>query len=147
MKRIVKSEAAKAAKLGVAKTGRWISGKANPLETLKALTDAFHEYARIVETERTARQCIEADERVAIESLRLKRDLFMDYMSRSFDERRNTFEQLFARMDEAITRGDTKTSSEMLVVIVDLAKASPFKGILDIDELKDSIYQKRRIDF
>jgi len=147
MKHIEKVKAVSAAKLGATRTGEWISGKVNPLETLQALTKAFEEYARVVETERTKRRQIAADERIAIESLRLKRDLFMEYLARSFDERRSNFEQLFARLDQAIEDGDKATSGSALIAIVDLAKSSPFKGIQSIEELEDSIARKKTIDF
>jgi hypothetical protein len=146
MKRIPKANAPSVAKLGAAKAGEWI-GKANPLETVKALAKSYEEYARIVEEERTKRRKIEAEEMIAIESIRLHRELLMDYLARSFDERRENFDRLFKQLDRAMESGDIKSSSATLVVIVDLAKTSPFKGIESLTELEDSIAKRRQIDF
>lgn len=147
VKRIPKAAKVAAAKLGAARAGEWISGKANPLETVKSLAASFEEYVRIVEGEQTKRRGIAADEKIAVESIRLRRDVLMDYLKRSFDERRETFERLFKHLDSAMEIGDTAGSGNTLAAIVELAKSSPFKGIGSVKELEDTIEKKRNIDF
>ena len=111
----------------------------NPLHVVRELVAAYKDYHVVREHEHTKRRQIEADEKVALADIAAKRDVFMDYLTRSFDERAQGFVSLFKRLDRALESGDAQTVAVMTAAIVDLAKSSPFKELSSISATRRAL--------
>lgn len=83
--------------------------------------------------EKTNRAKIRADTAVSLAELDFKKKIFVDYLEKSFDERKEIFKTLFENLDSALIRDDVKQMAILLSSITDLAKSSPFKGLMEIE--------------
>ena len=95
----------------VPKTGKLVP---MPLTTgLDALTvvnqivGAVTEWVQVHETETTKRELIGAQESIVISEIQARRELFVTYLDRSFDERERTFNELFRALDRAMDSDPT----------------------------------------
>jgi len=91
---------------------------------------AAKEYAEVREVETTKRAQIEARKAVALAEIEARRELFITYLERSFDEREKNFAELFRALDAAM-KSDTGQVAEILGAITTLAASSPFKDLHD----------------
>lgn len=101
----------------------------NPLVVIKEMKDAYVEYHKIKHIEETKRVQIRAWERTTLEKLAIQREILMEYLTRSFDERKMNFDMLFDSLDAASREGNTELVALVLKSIVDLAQSSPFKDL------------------
>jgi len=108
----------------------------NPAQCLKEITTAYTEYKTIHEQEKTKRQQINAWENITIKKIHAQRKILMEYLDRSFDERKENFKNLFDTMDKAVENGDTQSLALVLKSITDLAASGPFKEIASVDMVK-----------
>ncbi|MEA5448865.1 hypothetical protein VB780_09820 [Leptolyngbya sp. CCNP1308] len=97
----------------------------------KQLVDAYSEYQRVVQEERTKRREITAWEKTTLADIQQRRDVMMQFLDRSFNERAENFKDFFALADQAISMENNDQLAAVLISIVDLAKASPFKDLAD----------------
>lgn len=111
----------------------------NPMQCLSELTNAYTEYLKVAEAERTQRREIEANEKVAIAKIHAQRDLLMNYLDRSFDERANNFRSLFEVVDQAIANGNNEQLALALNSIVEIAKSSPFKDLANLTSVRAAL--------
>lgn len=88
------------------------------------------EYAEVREVETTKRAQIEARKAVALAEIEARRELFITYLERSFDEREKNFAELFRALDAAM-KSDAGQVAEILGAITTLAASSPFKDLHD----------------
>jgi hypothetical protein len=105
----------------------------NPLDLLQTMveyTQALFIERECAETERTA---IAAWEHVQIERIQAQRAVLLKALDLTFDERRENFRRLFDGLDAAILSGDTSQTASFLESITDLAKASPFKELANLE--------------
>ena len=96
------------------------------------IVKAYADWRKIAKEEETKRQRISAEERMVIHQINAQRDILMAYLERSFDERRENFQQFFEILDRAIDKGDTANVAATLSSIVELAQSSPFKDIASV---------------
>lgn len=101
----------------------------NPLASLQVIAREVAELHKVVETEETRRQQIASERDVALAQIQASRLLLEQYMTRTFDERRQTLEGLFATLDAAQARDDAAGMQQVMASIVDVVKASPFKDL------------------
>lgn len=71
----------------------------NPVKCLQQIVSDYTEYKIIAEQEQTKRFEIDAWEKVTIAKIHDQRDLLMEYLNRSFDERAANFRTLFSVVD------------------------------------------------
>lgn len=130
--------AAKAVKKTTGKTAaKKIASKIDPTETLKILVEAYRECATVTEQETTKRREIEAKEKTVLTELKYRRELFMTYLERSFDERKENFQNLFKTLDKAIDTNSSEVFLHTLNSITELAKSSPFKDLASVSAVRD----------
>jgi len=94
------------------------------------------EYRKVKEQETTKRKTIEAWEKVILAKIKAQRDIVMEYLDKSFDERKQIFNALFDKLDRALARGDIEALTLILDSMVGLAKDSPLKILRTSDEIK-----------
>lgn len=94
--------------------------------------DRVGEWVQLVQTQTTKRADIEAWERTTVEDIRAKREVLINYLNRSFDERAENFRRLFDSLDTAIADRSEKVS-EVLGAITALAMKGPFADLKDVD--------------
>ena len=108
----------------------------DPVQCVKEISTAYTEYRQIQTQETTKRRRIEAWEKVSLKKIKAQRDLLMEYLDRSFDERKENFSNLFSMLDKAAKNGDTQSIAMALKSIVDLASNGPFKDIASVDAVR-----------
>lgn len=123
-------------------SGKSLSSPSEVLSTLKAFSEAATDAVKFCEIQETKRAEIRANTEVRIAQLRAQRDIVMDYLQRSFDERRYLFEQQFKVVDHALMTGNTEELAISLQSINDLAKSSPFKALADIGNVQRALTQE-----
>jgi hypothetical protein len=100
--------------------------------TLRAIVEAYTEYKIVAEEETTKRRGIEAWETATIAKIQADRDVLINYLENSFDERAKNFSFLFEKVDQAIAKGDNNQLTLALHSITEIAKSSPFKDFADL---------------
>lgn len=123
-------------------TGRSLKTPSEVASTLKAFSEAATDAVKFCEVQKTKREEIRADRDVRIARLRVQRDIVMDYLERSFDERRFLFDRQFEVVDHALTTGNIEELALSLQSINDLAKSSPFKALADIGNVQRALTQE-----
>jgi hypothetical protein len=111
----------------------------DPTRVVEEMARAYREYHEVREKERTKRREIEAKERVALAEIAAKRELFLEYLNRSFDERSANFSSLFEKVDVALDKGDVQALAVLTNAISDLAKSSPFKDLVTIEATRRAL--------
>ena len=118
------------AKKGAGAALRKAASVVNPLDVVRELSSAVREYKTVVQQEKTKREEIAANRAVALESIRSQRAVLLEYLDRSFDERRENFERLFDTLDAVVADGEIQKMAIVLQSIVQLAESSPFKDLM-----------------
>lgn len=111
----------------------------DPTRVVEEMARAYREYHEVREKEATQRRQIEANERVALAEIAAKRELFLEYLERSFDERSANFTSLFEKVDVALDKGDVQALALLTNAISDLAKSSPFKDLATIEATRRAL--------
>lgn len=109
------------AQAGLGQVGRVLVAL-NPGQVIADVVGSYCRYRKVAAREQTKRHAIAAHERVTLDEIRLRRDLFLGYLERSFDERQEAFGKLFAALDAAVERGD---SEALAATLEELAAALP----------------------
>ena len=121
----------------------------NPYDLLDAINEIANRYLDLEKTreiEKTNRANIEAEKIKTITRIEAQKELFLKYMDKSFDERSKNFSKFFEVVDVAIRDNDTQKLALALNSINQLAAESPFKALLDINQLSYNLDQKRELD-
>lgn len=106
-------------------------GPFNGFMVLTEVLQAIDTWVRIHEYEATERAAIAARREIALAEIDAKRELFMTYLNRSFDEREEAFARLFEVVDHCIAERSDLT--QVLTAITVLASKNPFADLHDID--------------
>ena len=104
----------------------------NPAECLQQMVSAYTEYMKGAQQEQTKRREIDAWEQTTIAKISAQRNLLMEYLDRSFDERAESFRSLFCIVDRALTAGNNEQLALALNSITEIAKSSPFKDLANL---------------
>jgi hypothetical protein len=123
----------------VPKVSKKIVKHVNPTEVFRLMVNAYRECIVTREEEQTRRRQIASDEKTAIEEIKARRDILMDYLDRSFDERKNNFAQLFDTLDKAIELNNTEVIAYTLNTIIELGKSNPFKDLGSVSEIRRAL--------
>ena len=105
---------------------------ASPAQCLNEVVQAWTEYLKITEEEKSKRRDLEAWEKVTLAEIQSKRDFLVGYLEHSFDERTQNFQSLFQTVERAMLSGDNQQLGLALHAIVELAKSNPFKELADL---------------
>ncbi|NHC33238.1 hypothetical protein [Scytonema millei] len=116
----------------------------NLLESLQQVVSAYTEYKIIAEQEQTKRREIEAWEQETIARINAQRDVLIEYLDRSFDERAENFRALFKVVDRAITTGNNEQLAVALHSITEIAKSSPFKELANLTSVRAALDDPNR---
>ena len=112
---------------------------ADASECLRAVVEAYTEYKIVAQEEQTKRRGIEAWEKATITQIEANRDAVIKYLENSFDERANNFRFLFEKVDMTIADGDNNQLALALHSITEIAKASPFKELADLNSVRAAL--------
>lgn len=104
---------------------------ADAFTALKEIVAAANEYGRIRQEEQTKRAAITAAEHVQVDRIQAAEKILRLYFERVFAERKQTSEEMFIRLDQAMDSGDPQLVHAVVRGIVDLAQASPLAGLDD----------------
>lgn len=108
------------------------------VSVLKEIVGLANRWIDVHEAEVTKRAVIAARERTLIEELHARRDLFLAYLDRAFDERERAFNELFRALDRAMDT-DAASVAAVLGSITALARKSPFDDLGDLDLVKQNL--------
>lgn len=111
----------------------------NPSETLQQIVSAYTDYLTIAEQEQTKRREIESREKETITKIDAMRDLLIEYLDRSFDERAKNFRALFDVVDRAIAADNNEQLALALHSITEIAKSSPFKELANLASVRAAL--------
>ncbi len=98
---------------------------------------------REIERERTEQLRIREAARIDVEKIHGIRDLLMQYLDRSFDERSENFRKLFERLDVAIEQRDAQLAAQVLTTVTQLAESSPFRELQDVASARAAMNDKK----
>ncbi|MBZ4422563.1 hypothetical protein [Myxococcus sp. RHSTA-1-4] len=111
---------------------------ADVLAGIKMVADCV----RDIQKERTEQVRLKESARVEVERIHAMRDVLLDYLDRSFDEREKNFRDLFERLDSAIAADNAQLAGVVLDSVVKLADSSPFKALRDISATREALNEK-----
>jgi len=122
----------------ISSASRGFFSAADAVGLLNSLLGTVKECVATNQTEVTKRQLIVSRERVLLEEIHAKREIFLTYLDRSFDERAVNFAKLFKALDEALAN-DTSQVGVILTQFTVLAAQSPFADLHDIEFVKEAL--------
>lgn len=105
----------------------------NPLMILPELINMVNDVCKYTEGQKTQRKLIEANRDTIIKGINNQKEIILEYMKRTFDERKENFEKMFLIVDRAIDSNNMEMLSMGLNSINDLVKSSPFKDLKDLE--------------
>lgn len=105
----------------------YLSG--NPNRIIKNITENINETIKFCEEQKTKREEIKARTQVYISQINAQRDFLINFLDRTFDERKQLFAEYFKLLDKGLEKGDTQTMSIALQQINQLSASSPFKSL------------------
>lgn len=88
----------------------------------------FIDYLNIAEQEKTKREMIANWKEVSLEKIAAQKQFLMQYLDKTFEERKENFSHFFNALDKGIESGNIEIVNAALNGIVDLAKTSPLKA-------------------
>lgn len=111
----------------------------NPNDCFQELIAAYTDYLKTSEQEQTKRREIEAWEKTTIDKINTFRELLIEYLDRSFDERAKNFRSLFAVVDNAIALDNNEQLALTLNSITEIAKSTPFKELANLANVQAAL--------
>jgi len=111
----------------------------SPAECLRDIVTAYTEYKKVTEQERTKWREIDAWEKTTIAQINAQRDLLIEYLDRSFDERAENFRALFSVVDQAMATSNNEQLALTLHSITEIAKSSPFKELANLASVQAAL--------
>lgn len=108
------------------------------------MVDVADKWVKVIQEESTRRQEIRAWEATERERIVGQRDILLRGLELTHDERRENFRRLFDNLDVAMSRHDAHAAASVLDSITDLAKASPFKDLGNVELVVNELKQPDR---
>ncbi len=121
----------------------------NPMDVLNMFNDLAKQYMdleRTREIERTKRAEIEKERQKTLAKIQVQKELFLKYIDKSFDERASNFNKFFEVIDSAMSDGNMEKLAMGLNSVMQLARESPFKALIDINTLSGQLESKEELD-
>ena len=108
------------------------------LAAQKLLSDVT-DYLALVETEKTKRLEIRSKYQVEVAKIEALKATFETFLNRSFEERKQNFDQLFDAVRTSMNKSDMKSLEMSLSAVVELAKASPLAEVQSLSSLRSAM--------
>jgi hypothetical protein len=132
----------------VKKGARKAVATVNPMDVIREIKDACLRAKEVTEREETKRSEIEAWEKINLTEIRAKKEILLEYLDRSFDERKKNFEELFKALDKTMEKENLEAMAVVVTNIVDLAKTSPFKDLSNVSTMRGMLKNKdHKVEF
>lgn len=109
------------------------------LGALKEIVETAQECIIVTQTEGTKRATIRAYEQTEIARIKAAEKVLKNYFEQAFAERRNNFEELFSRLDQALDAGNGEAINAVVRGIVDIAKTSPLADLGDLSQIRAAL--------
>lgn len=119
-----------------------IMSAANPIELVNNLITTIGDVQKFCEDEKTKRCEIEKEKTIAVKKIENQTKIFMTYLEKSFDERKENFQEMFAHVDTAIKEKNVEMLAYLLDSINKLATSSPFKELANINTVQNKLQDK-----
>lgn len=123
-------------------------GKAMPVvdlgQVVSQVIDAADQWVKVAQEESTRREEIRAWEATERERIVAQREVLLRGLELTHDERRENFRRLFDNLDDAMKANDAATAAGLLNSITELAKASPFKDLGNVQFVVNELKQPDR---
>lgn len=116
-----------------------ISAK-NPAEAMAALkvfATATKETIKFVKSQEVKREKIVAEKETKIAQISATKEILKEYLDKTFDERKDTFNKYFEVVDAALANGNNEALAKALDEINSLAASSPFKDLSNMSTFKE----------
>jgi hypothetical protein len=110
-----------------------LGANVNPFEVVQTMVEYADRWVAEVQRAKTDRAEIEAWEAVQTKKIHAQETVLLKALDLTFDERRENFRRLFDGLDTAMAAGDAAQAAFVLESITDLAKASPFKELANLE--------------
>ena len=121
----------------------------NPMDVLNMFNDLAKQYMdleRTREIEPTKRAEIDKERQKTLAKIQVQKELFLKYIDKSFDERASNFNKFFEVIDSAMSDGNMEKLAMGLNSVMQLARESPFKALIDINTLSGQLESKEELD-
>jgi hypothetical protein len=134
--------------IGVRFAARGAQVLKNPSEAHKLIKEIFvvaGEVQKFREVQETKRADIEKNKQIAIEIISSQKQILMEYLEKTFDERKNNFEMMFKIIDHALKNNNIQQLAIALDNINKLATSSPFKDLSSTQNIKNALKDKDHV--
>ena len=121
----------------------------DPEQALNTLNDLYNKYVtlqEVKEANKTERKRIQDDKEKALAQIKATKDVLMTYLNRSFDERAMIFKKDFETIDTAIANNNMEALAITVQSVNTLAAQSPFKALVDLAQVKQSLLSNDEIE-
>jgi ribonucleotide reductase alpha subunit len=125
-----------------------INAISSPVEAtivLKELITSAKEVAKFTEVQKTIRKEIEVNRDKYVTSINAQKEIMLAYLDKTFDERRENFDQLFKVVDHALETNNPQELALVLESINRVAASSPFKDLASIGSTQKALEDKDHI--
>ncbi len=126
------------------KVAKSIISAVDVLGLIRDVTKSYTDLATTREVQKTERERIDANREITLKNIDAKKAIIMDFMQRSFAERADNFQKLFAMADDAIGKEDNERLSFALSSITEIAKSSPFKDLMRIEDTQRALLDPKK---
>lgn len=106
---------------------------------LNTMVTGTLDYLKLREEEQSKRAKVATYEATELRKIAAAEAVLKDYFRQVFAERKENTDALFARYDEAITRGDAASAHVALQGVIDIAKSSPLKDLGDLGQIRKAL--------
>jgi hypothetical protein len=107
--------------------------------SIESISNSLFDYLNNSSLNKVKGRYIEADERVALAVIDAQKSAVLTYLERSFDERRQNFDEIFRLMDIALQSNDHQSLAILCHNMVEVAKISPFKDLQDLRQVQSKL--------
>ena len=111
-----------------------ITSPAGMINAIGVLTSSVIDAYKFSEVQETKRTVIAMQRDIALARIEAQKDIMLDYMEKSFDERKENFKEFFKVVDDALEKDNMQQLAIGLESIITLAQSSPFKDLRTIEE-------------
>lgn len=120
-----------------------ISAKAmavgNVLESARLIVSDITNMVNLIQQETTKREVIRAKRDIITKKTNAFREIMLEVMDKTFDERKTMFDSYFERLDKAMDKNDVSMVAGILTNMIDLAKNGPLKDLVNIAKTQTAI--------
>jgi hypothetical protein len=113
-----------------------IASNASMAEAAQKIVTDITSYLTLIEAEQTKRLEIQASHQVEVTKIEALRSTLQGFLDRSFEERRQNFENLFKIIRASMESGDMRSLEVSLSAVVELAKISPLAEAKNLSTLR-----------